>query len=475
MSRHEGVSCDYCMKSNFRGRRYKCLICYDYDLCAECYESNATSTRHTTQHAVQCILTRSMIEVSYGTGSGSSLRQFQSFTCPYCSKKGFSETTLLEHVTAEHSESDSAIEVICPVCASSPGGEPNLKTDDLAEHLTLEHQRGGTSTFEFINEPSGIRHGGVRRISRTAVGAGVRSARRSNNASFSPSSNQESGDQSVDLFAELQQTLAGGSRRQLQQLQMQIQMERQAIENRITNIGRRGTNINANSSNSGGGSSSANNNNNANPASISIQRILSAMSNSGNPRSDTFMTSSPRSQLSGIASVASGSNTTGQSSASFMPASSYGIQLQGLHNQQPNVAEVSGSIQIPGNLGNGQFLMPRFFTPAVSEEEREQLERDRADRALYIQELLLGTVDENSQNVISNMMNNLSVQNETVEEPAQQIDSNELGAAQAQAPPPPLESAEAMKKSFMRKKEMSTVDEGGKKQQQKAKVVSARK
>ena len=58
-----GVSCDYCMKSNFRGRRYKCLICYDYDLCAECYESNATSTRHTTQHAVQCILTRAMIEV----------------------------------------------------------------------------------------------------------------------------------------------------------------------------------------------------------------------------------------------------------------------------------------------------------------------------------------------------------------------------------------------------------------------------
>ncbi len=53
-----GVSCDSCLKSNFRGRRYKCLICYDYDLCAACYEAGATTTRHTADHAMQCILTR---------------------------------------------------------------------------------------------------------------------------------------------------------------------------------------------------------------------------------------------------------------------------------------------------------------------------------------------------------------------------------------------------------------------------------
>lgn len=59
------MSCDACLKGNFRGRRFKCLICYDYDLCASCYESGATTTRHTTEHPMQCILTR----VDYGKAS----------------------------------------------------------------------------------------------------------------------------------------------------------------------------------------------------------------------------------------------------------------------------------------------------------------------------------------------------------------------------------------------------------------------
>uniref|UniRef100_T1GFD1 RING-type E3 ubiquitin transferase n=1 Tax=Megaselia scalaris TaxID=36166 RepID=T1GFD1_MEGSC len=213
MSRHEGVSCDSCLKSNFTGRRYKCLICYDYDLCADCYEDGATSTRHLNEHPMQCILTRADIELYFG-GELLSTEQPQSFTCPYCKKMGYSDQTLADHVNNEHTE--TGLEVVCPVCAGSPGGDPNLVTDDFA----------------------GIRHGGgVRRIQPGRALGGPRSRR--TNMHFSSSTGlatlSPSGRESVDPIAELLSQLSGVRRTggssqqssQLQQLQMQIQLERQ--------------------------------------------------------------------------------------------------------------------------------------------------------------------------------------------------------------------------------------------------------
>ena len=98
MSRHEGVSCDSCMRSNFRGRRFKCLICYDYDLCSACFEQGASTPRHSASHPMQCILTRSDSELYFG-GDNSLAEHQHSFTCPFCSKMGFTETTLQVRVS----------------------------------------------------------------------------------------------------------------------------------------------------------------------------------------------------------------------------------------------------------------------------------------------------------------------------------------------------------------------------------------
>uniref|UniRef100_A0A1A9VM81 RING-type E3 ubiquitin transferase n=1 Tax=Glossina austeni TaxID=7395 RepID=A0A1A9VM81_GLOAU len=181
MSRHEGVSCDSCLKSAFIRRRYKYLICYDYDLCADCYEEGATCTRHLDDHPMQCTLTRSVIELFFGSGMLNS-EQPQSFTCPYCKKMGFSDATSLEHVSAEHME--TSLEVVCPLCAGLPGVEPNLTTNDFA---TTRHG------------------GGVRRNPGRTMGGVPRACR--SNMHFSSSSGvsalSPSGRESVDPIAEL--------------------------------------------------------------------------------------------------------------------------------------------------------------------------------------------------------------------------------------------------------------------------------
>lgn len=43
---HFGVSCDSCGYVDIRGNRYKCTICYNYDLCETCYNSNKHNLGH---------------------------------------------------------------------------------------------------------------------------------------------------------------------------------------------------------------------------------------------------------------------------------------------------------------------------------------------------------------------------------------------------------------------------------------------
>jgi len=49
------------------------------------------------------------LDLYYG-GEAFTADQPQAFTCPYCSKIGFTEALLQEHVTSEHS--DASMEVV---------------------------------------------------------------------------------------------------------------------------------------------------------------------------------------------------------------------------------------------------------------------------------------------------------------------------------------------------------------------------
>jgi len=245
MSRHEGVSCDSCMKGNFRGRRFKCLICYDYDLCSGCFEQGASTPRHAATHPMQCILTRSDNDLYFGGETALAAAELQhSFTCPFCSKMGYTETTLQEHVSSLHSEASQ--EVVCPICASFPGGDPNHVTDDFQGHLNLEHRTGTRDLISFLDEPGGVhRQGAVRRIAHGRGGSlASHRTRRHNNppptstaagastlSTLSPSSRE-----TVDPIAELLSQLsgvrraAGSSSSQLHQLQMELQLQRQQAQ-----------------------------------------------------------------------------------------------------------------------------------------------------------------------------------------------------------------------------------------------------
>lgn len=48
--KHMGVSCDSCGKRDFKGFRYKCLECKDYDLCDLCFEKKKCSKSHSISH-----------------------------------------------------------------------------------------------------------------------------------------------------------------------------------------------------------------------------------------------------------------------------------------------------------------------------------------------------------------------------------------------------------------------------------------
>lgn len=377
-SNHESVSCDSCRKNNFRGLRYKCLICYDYDLCSTCYETGLTSSRHTMSHPMQCIIAKNDYELFFA-GETITSDHPQSLTCPLCGTLGFSETNLLEHVTNEHASTDndeSSAGVVCPIC----GVETNQVTYDFATHLTMEH-RTPRDPIEQVT----IRGRGGRCHARATGPRGRRSQPHfgavGGPTNLSPSS-RDSTDPLVEVLAQLSGVRrAGGASAQspasqLHQLQMHLQSS-PAFASRTSNdrevrIMRRtfqsmNNQMNLSSNSTSAGPSSAYTATNTHycgsqPFVLMDQSSLaSTMVTSGN---------------NGVPGPVGNGNTGGQASSSAI-------------NNLPCDGSRSSS---------AQYLLTRCVKPILTETEQQQKEILKADRSLFVQELLLqiGLLEKNN-------------------------------------------------------------------------------
>uniref|UniRef100_A0A915PYI7 RING-type E3 ubiquitin transferase n=1 Tax=Setaria digitata TaxID=48799 RepID=A0A915PYI7_9BILA len=181
---HEGVSCDGCMAPNFAGDRYKCLRCYDFDLCSRCYMEERTAEissenrtfretneEHLPSHPMQCIMTQKDFELAYHGDQAHSWDRLRVviFTCPVCGVQGFSRERLVSHVIDEHSTSSLSptqrSEMACPICISTDFYRIGFG-DYMPNHLTdmVAHMQEHHMQAQYVNASSTSNNG----ISETA-------------------------------------------------------------------------------------------------------------------------------------------------------------------------------------------------------------------------------------------------------------------------------------------------------------------
>ncbi|GMS87196.1 hypothetical protein PENTCL1PPCAC_9371, partial [Pristionchus entomophagus] len=144
---HEGVSCDGCMMPNFSGCRYKCLRCWDFDLCHACYTAERfqvdtnTDQVHDREHPMQCILSHHDFELFYADDETRNYAtcRIAVLTCPYCNERGFGYSQFHEHVMRNHEE-PMPYQVNCPLCIGLVDTESSHRVvDNLKAHWETVH------------------------------------------------------------------------------------------------------------------------------------------------------------------------------------------------------------------------------------------------------------------------------------------------------------------------------------------------
>ncbi|XP_016981720.2 uncharacterized protein LOC108046520 [Drosophila rhopaloa] len=134
---HRHICCDGCQRRHFRGRRFRCMRCVNYDLCGECYDQRIETQDHRCYHPMQLILEQADRAAPLLGGDVPDLVHLSNcYTCPYCGQFGHSAKRLIEHVCGQHRLADGY--VVCPMCAGLPTIQL-VAIRNLSHHLLLEH------------------------------------------------------------------------------------------------------------------------------------------------------------------------------------------------------------------------------------------------------------------------------------------------------------------------------------------------